>query len=70
MLVLLLGELESTELERPTEGKGEGSREDSAGGDMLSSKLETGRMEAILLGGPGGPFGASEVEGRLGRASG
>lgn len=64
LLVLLFGELESTELsERPFESDGEASREVLFEKTGPSSKLVTGRMEAIRLGVALEPFGA-EVEGR------
>lgn len=64
LLVLLLGELERIELsERPFVSEGEASREVLAEKTGPSSKLLTGRIEAILLGVAFEPFG-TEVEGR------
>lgn len=51
-LVLLLGELESTDSERPLVSEGEASTEESAEGTGRSSKLLTGRIEAIRRGWP------------------
>lgn len=52
-LVLLLGELESTDSERPLVSEGEASTEESAEGTgRSSSKLLTGRIEAIRRGWP------------------
>lgn len=64
LLVLLLGELESKELsERPFVSEGEASREVLAEKTGPSSKLLTGRIEAIRLGVAFEPLG-TEVEGR------
>jgi hypothetical protein len=59
-----LGELESTEFERPLESEGEASREESAGGVGPSSKLVTCRIDAILRGVPFEPSGARAEDGR------
>lgn len=63
-LALLFGELESTEFERPLESEGEASREESAGGGGPSSKLVTGRIDAILRGVPLETSGARAEDGR------
>lgn len=64
MLVLLFGELDSVEFsERPFVSDGEASREVLFEKTGPSSKLVTGRMEAIRLGVALEPFG-TEVEGR------
>jgi hypothetical protein len=63
-LALLLGELESTEFERPFESEGEASREESTGGAWPSSKLVTCRIDAILRGVPLEPSGARAEDGR------
>lgn len=64
LLVLLLGELESMELsERPLVSEGEASSDVLFEKTGPSSKLVTGRMEAIRLGVALVPFGTEE-EGR------
>lgn len=66
---MLFGELESTEFERPLESEGEASREDSARGVGPSSKLETGRIDAILRGVPLEPLVPSGARADDGRRS-
>lgn len=63
MLAWLLGELDSTESERPLVSGGEASSDVLAEKTGPSSKLVTGRMEAILRGLSLEPFGV-DVEGR------